>query len=89
MCLLTALLRLLGVEETVITWETTGRRALKSDSLFFTLCEVSRLNSQIDTFLRSFGSESEIAFSENARLSLKPDHKCVYRMLTTPQSPFP
>lgn len=77
MCLPTALLRLSGVGETVVTWETTGRRALKSESLFFTLCGVSRLNSQTDTFLRSFGSKSEIAFSKNARLSLKPDPKCV------------
>lgn len=37
MCLPTALLRLLGVEETVVTWETTGRRALKSESVLYPL----------------------------------------------------
>lgn len=58
-----ALLRLLGAGETVITGEATG--ALKSESLPV----VSRLNSQIDSSVLSFGSKSETPFPRNAHLS--------------------
>lgn len=78
----TALLRLLGAGETVITGEATG--ALKSASLPV----VSRLDSQIPRLgprrtVRSFGSKSEIPFSRNAHLSsCQPDHKHAHRMFT-------
>ena len=77
MCLLTALLRLLGAGETVITGQAVG--ALKSAALPV----VSRLDSQIDISMRSFGSKSEIPFSRNAHLSSRqPDHKHAHGMFT-------